>query len=54
MILDKMGLMQTLWKKVGIWTLFGLTNAFCFGLSYLMNEKDYKNYFAYRGDGYMN
>ena len=31
--------------------MFGLLNATCFGLSYLMEEKTYKYYFAYKGNG---
>jgi len=31
--------------------LFGATNAFCYGLSHLMEDQDYEYYFGYKGNG---
>jgi hypothetical protein len=50
MILDKFNAIRIL-PKLSIFGILGLTNAFCYGLSHFMSEKDYHYYFAYEGDG---
>ena len=54
MILDKTNLINVLWKKVPLWSLFGLANVFCYGLSLMQKEEDYLYYFAYKGEGAVN
>ena len=50
MLLDKFCHMPIL-RKTPWFALFGLTNAACFGLSYMMSEEDYVYYFGYKGEG---
>ena len=50
MVLDKFRAAKVL-PSISWFTVFGLTNAFCYGLSHMMDEKDYKYYFAYEGNG---
>ena len=38
-------------NKISLFTLFGVTNALCYGMSLMMDEKDYKYYFSYDGTG---
>ena len=50
MVQDKFNWCKVL-PKLSWFTLFGIGNAFCYGLSHLMSEKDYHYYFAYKGNG---
>ena len=50
LILDKFTHMRAL-SKVSLFSLFGLANGLCYGLSHVMKEKDYVYYFGYKGDG---
>ena len=50
MVLDKFHHMPIL-SKLPWFSLFGLANVFCYGLSHLMSEKDYLYYFSYKGNG---
>ena len=50
MVLDKFRTIRVL-PKLSIFGLLGLANGFCYGLSLLMGSKDYKDMFAYSGDG---
>ena len=49
-ILDK--LKTVAWpSSLSLFTLFGLLNGFCYGLSYFMKEKDYVFHFGYKQNG---
>ena len=37
--------------KVSLFSLFGIANGLCFGLSYMMTPEDYVYYFGYKGNG---
>ena len=50
MVLDKFVHMPIL-SKLPWFSLFGLANVFCYGLSHMMSEKDYLYYFSYKGNG---
>ena len=50
MVLDKFNHIPIL-PKLSWFSLFGLANIFCYGLSNVMNEKDYLYYFSYKGNG---
>ena len=49
-LMDKMNVLKVP-KHLSMFTLFGLVNAFCFGLSYTMSEKDYIFHFSYKQNG---
>ena len=51
MLTDKWVLQPGILKKVSVFALFGLVNAFCYGLSHMMSEKDYLYYFSYKANG---
>ena len=50
MVLDKFGAVRVL-PKISWFALFGLGNLFCYSLSHMLPEKDYKYYFAHTGEG---
>ena len=50
MLLDKYCHMPFL-RKISWFSLFGVVNAACYGLSHMMSEDDYVYYFGYKGQG---
>ena len=52
MVLDKFNAVRVI-PKLSWWSIFGVANLFCYGLSLTMDEKDYLYYFGYQGDGRM-
>ena len=50
MILDKLQYFRA-FNKVSLFTFFGFANAACYGLSHVMSENNYRQYFAYKGTG---
>ena len=50
MVLEKIHTIPGL-SKMNLWVMFGGINALCYGLSYLMPEKDYVYYFGNKGNG---
>ena len=50
MVLDKFRVVPLI-SKISPFVVFGSLNFVCYGLSKLMNQEDYKNYFAFTGNG---
>ena len=50
MVLDKFNAIPIL-PKLSWFSIFGIANLFCYGLSHVMSPRDYLYYFSYKGNG---